>query len=52
VSEDDRVGFTLRSTFTGRPSQTTVLGVQQGSGSHGDSNGVLGPLADTGSASR
>jgi hypothetical protein len=46
-TQSDRVGFTLRWTYTGQPSQATVLGVQQGTSG---GTGVLGPLADTGTA--
>ncbi|HEX7716751.1 MAG TPA: hypothetical protein VF416_05645 [Marmoricola sp.] len=46
-TQSDRVGFTLRWTYTGQPSQATVLGVQQGTSG---ASGVLGGLADTGTA--
>jgi hypothetical protein len=46
-TQSDRVGFTLRWTYTGQPSETTVLGVQQGTGG---GTSVLGPLANTGAA--
>jgi hypothetical protein len=43
----DEVSFRLRSTLTGQPGQSTVLGVQQGTGGGGGTS-LLGPLAATG----